>query len=118
MISTPPRKHSAILLLLLLCSSCGVQRTMTIETNPPGSLVYLNDQEAGRTPLQRDFTWYGDYDVRVEHEGYQTLHTRTPVTAPWWQWIPFDLVAELMPFRSVDRRHLSYTLAPASTQPA
>jgi hypothetical protein len=117
MISRSSFPH-ATLFLLLLCSSCGVQRTMTIESNPAGSLVYLNGQEVGRTPLTRDFTWYGDYDVRVEHEGYQTARTHTQVTAPWWQWVPFDLLAELTPFRPVDRRRLTYTLLPASTQPA
>ena len=28
---------------------------MTIHSNPEGALVYLNDQELGRTPLTRDF---------------------------------------------------------------
>jgi hypothetical protein len=115
---SPPLCSRPLLFLLLLCSSCGVQRTMTIESNPTGALVYLNGQEVGRTPLERDFTWYGNYDVRVEHAGYQTTRTHTEVTAPWWQWVPIDLLAELMPFRPVDRRHLSYTLLPASTQPA
>src|SRR5690606_14288399 len=78
--------------------------------------VYLNDQEVGRTPLVRDFLWYGNYDVQVRHEGYETLDTHAQVTAPWWQWPPFDLFAELMPFRPTDERRLHFTLQPSSTE--
>ena len=34
----------AILLLLVLGTGC-VQRTMVITSNPPGALVFMNDQE-------------------------------------------------------------------------
>jgi hypothetical protein len=94
-----------------------VRRTMSVRSDPPGALVYMNGQEIGRTPLTRDFTWYGAYDVQLRKEGYETLSAKTPVTAPWWQWPPFDLFAELVP-GATDRRELTYTLHPASTQPA
>src|SRR5688572_801476 len=102
--------------LALLVGGC-VQRTMRVESDPPGALVYMNFQEVGRTPLERDFTWYGTYDVQVRHEGYEPLKTRTPVIAPWWQWPPFDLFAEFWPGRLKDERTIRYTLKPASTQP-
>jgi hypothetical protein len=110
--------------LLVLClggltaGGCGVERQMTVRSDPPGALVYLNGEEVGRTPLTRDFLWYGKYDVQLRKEGYQTVRTGTNVTAPWWQWVPFDLVAELMPVRLKDRHTLSYAMKPASTQPA
>lgn len=88
---------------------------MTLTSNPPGALVYLNDQEVGRTPVTREFTWYGDYDVQLRKEGYETVKTHTRVNAPVWQWIPFDLFAELFPLR--DEQRFSYTLRPASTEP-
>src|SRR5437764_10189512 len=115
-----PRVRFAALTLITLLplAGCGVERVMTIDSNPPGALVYLNDTEVGRTPLKRDFTWYGKYDVVLRKEGYQPLQAKTDVTAPWWQWVPFDFVAELSPIRLTDRQHLSYALTPASTQPA
>lgn len=94
-------------------SGC-VERTLTISSTPPGSVVYLNDQEVGRTPLSKRFTWYGYYDVQVRKDGYQTLKTTTPVIAPWWQWLPFDFVAELLPLRLRDPHEVSYTLKPLS----
>lgn len=102
-------------IVLPLTAGC-VQRTMTITSEPPGALVYMNNQEIGRTPLKRDFTWYGVYDVQLRKEGYETLNTKAMIIAPIWQWPPWDLLAELWPWAK-DRRHLAYTLKPASTQP-
>lgn len=111
----PVRSFLVVLTLVLLCGC--VERTMRIDTNPPGALVYMNDQEIGRTPLQRDFTWYGNYEVSVRKDGYRTLQTNTWVVAAIWQWPPFDLVADLLPFWLKDQRKILYALEPASTQP-
>jgi len=89
-----------------------VEQTMQINSDPPGALVYLNLQEVGRTPLNRDFIWYGDYDVRLRLEGYETLKTNQKVYAPAWNWVPFDLVAQLLPIPFKDNRSFTYTLKP------
>jgi hypothetical protein len=94
---------------LVLLPGC-VRRQLTVTSDPPGALVYLNGEEFGRTPVTRDFTWYGTYDVVLRKEGYETLKTRGKVIAPWWQWVPFDLFAEALPL--TDRRSLSYGMTP------
>ena len=104
-----------IIFLLLALSGC-VERTLTVNTSPPGALVYLNDQEFGRTPVDHRFLWYGTYEVEVRKEGYQTLKTEAPVIAPWWQWVPFDLVAELFPARLQDHHTVSFALAPLKAE--
>jgi len=71
-----------------------VQRTITIDSEPPGALCWLNDNEIGRTPVTVPFTWYGTYGVRLEHPGYQALLTEAKVRAPVSQWIPLDLAFE------------------------
>jgi hypothetical protein len=91
-----------------------VERELVVESSPPGALVYMNDQEVGRTPFRREFEWYGTYDVTLRREGYETLKDRTPVIAPPWLWVPFDLVAEFLPFRVTDTHGLKYTMTPAS----
>lgn len=101
--------------IALLVGGC-VQQKLTVQSDPPGALVYLNGAEVGRTPMTRDFTWYGDYDVELRKEGYETLKTHEQLTAPWWNWVPFDLVANVLPL--TDHQHMSFTLHPASTQPA
>ena len=114
---TAPMPRFALLCTatLLFCAGC-VERTLTITSTPPGALVTLNDIEVGRTPLSKDFTWYGTFDAQVRKEGYQTLNTQTPVIAPIWQWMPIDLIAELVPLRLHDVHEVNYTLKPISDQ--
>ena len=108
-----PALHAVLLTGVALSGLLGcVRRELTLTSNPPGALVYLNDEEVGRTPLTREFTWYGTYDVQVRLEGHETVDTRTKVIAPWWQWVPFDLVAELFPL--TDRQSFSYSLRPVN----
>lgn len=107
---------TCVFLLPVLAGGC-VRRTLNIQSNPSGALVYLNGREAGRTPMTREFTWYGDYDVQLRKEGYETLKTHANIVAPIWQWVPFDLIFVILPIPMHDDRQLSYTLQP-STQPA
>jgi PEGA domain len=104
----------AIVLLSLALGAGGgcVRRTLTVTTDPPGALIYLNGVEAGRSPMERDFVFYGTYDVAVRKDGYETLKTKGKVIAPWWQWVPFDFFAEFLPLH--DRQTLTYTLQPVS----
>lgn len=87
---------AALLAVAVLGSGC-IQRTITVTSDPPDALVYLNDEEVGRTPVTVPFTFYGKYDVRLEREGYESLHTATEAEAPWWEAPGPDLVAEAMP---------------------
>ena len=51
------------MLCLLVCgfsATACVRRTMIITTEPPQALVFLNDQEVGRSEVTTDFLWYGD----------------------------------------------------------
>jgi PEGA domain-containing protein len=98
-------------LTLVSVGGC-VHRTITVRSDPPDALVYLNDQEVGRTPFTREFTWYGTYDVEVRKEGYQSIKTTAMVWAPWWQWVPFDLITEALPLE--DHHDLNYKLVPPS----
>ena len=55
---------------LAICSTGCLKRTISVTTEPPGALVWINDVEVGRTPLETDFTFYGIYDVRLRREGW------------------------------------------------
>jgi hypothetical protein len=108
-------RRSALFLFLGVTLTGCARQTLTVTSEPAGAVVYLNDVEFGRTPVSRPFTWYGTYDVQLRREGYQALDTRGTVIAPWWNWVPIDLVAALFPLH--DRQRLHYTLTPATTQP-
>jgi hypothetical protein len=113
-------RRAALLAGLALGTAAGaggcVERELVIDSNPQGALVYLNGQEIGRTPLRKEFTWYGTYDVVVRKEGFETLKTQTPIIAPAWQWVPVDLAAELVPVPLKDTHRVSYTLKPVTEQ--
>lgn len=105
--------------LLLACSLLPLapvagctRRTLTVTSEPPGALVTLNGQEFGRTPVTRDFVWYGTYDVTARLEGYETTKVERRLLAPWWQWPPFDLIAELAPWHPTNRKTIDVRLRP------
>lgn len=73
------RRTTVLVLASALCCSAGcVERVISITSEPSGSLVHLNDEEVGRTPLTVPFTFYGVYDVRLSHEK---------------RWLPIDQAA-------------------------
>jgi hypothetical protein len=63
------RRSIAFLMLAILCAFGCVQRHITITSEPEGALVYLNNNEIGRTPITTDFTYYGNFDVQLRKEG-------------------------------------------------
>jgi hypothetical protein len=108
---------------LALLAACGclttgcVRRTITISTEPPGAMVWLNDREIGRSPVDVDFDYYGTYDVRLEQEGYEPRMTSGAAEAPWWDTVGLDLVAEVLPFRLHSRVEWHYDLEPVNDDP-
>jgi hypothetical protein len=91
-----------------------VERTVTINSEPKGALVYLNDKEVGRTPVTVPFEWYGDYDVVLRKEGYEPLKTHSKISQPWYEYIPIDIFSELLfPGTIHDDRILEYELKPS-----
>ena len=101
---------------LLLTTGC-VRRTLTIQSDPPGAKVYLNDQLKGDTPVSFDPVWYGWYRVMLRKDGYQRLDDRRQLRAPFYLWIPFDFVMEILPVPIPHKRTWTYTLTPMEALP-
>lgn len=100
-----------ILTSVLVLTGC-VERRLTINTQPQGAIVFLNDEEIGVSPVTVSFEWYGDYNVRINKEGYETLKTHRKLKAPWYDGFPFDFFAMLSPKRTVDTYEWTFELAP------
>ena len=66
----------AIILAAILVAPGCVQRRMTIRSNPPGALVYVDDYELGTTPVSHDFVYYGTRNIKLVKDGYETLTVR------------------------------------------
>lgn len=89
-----------------------VERTISITSEPPGAIVWLNDVEIGRTPVETDFTFYGTYDVRLRLEGYEPLLTSRKANAPAYDWPGIDLVSEAIPADIESRVDWHFVLSP------
>ena len=104
---------SAVMLLSLivtvLLTGC-VERQLTVNTEPQGALVILNDEEIGESPVTVSFEWYGDYSVRISKEGYETLNTHRELIAPGHDKFPFDFFAMMNPKRTVDSYEWKFVL--------
>lgn len=85
----------AALVSVIALAGC-VERELTINTEPQGGLVFLNDEEIGTSPVTVSFSWYGDYSVRVSKEGYETLNTHRKLDAPLHDRFPLDFFADIL----------------------
>src|SRR5688500_16143340 len=109
-----PRLQSLLAALAIFLSATGcVQRQMTIRSNPPGPMVYIDDYPNGITPVSTSFLYYGTRKIRLVKDGFQTLTVMQPVRPPVYQLIPLDFVSEnLVPYEIRDERSFEYQLAP------
>ena len=83
--------------ILVFASLVGcVKRTISISSNPPGALVWVNDREVGRTPVEFEFLYYGEYDLRLEKGGYEPIMTTRWAKTPVWELPVVDLFAEVV----------------------
>ena len=99
-------------LLLLPASGC-VRRRLNVRSNPPGALVYVDNQQIGTTPCSVDFTYYGTREIRLIKPGYETLTVNQPIPTPWYQIPPLDFVSEnLTPTKIRDNRTVTFDMAP------
>lgn len=105
------RKCFIVAIPLLSALTGCAQHKLQITSEPAGALVYLNAEEVGRTPMTYDFRHYGDYDVTLRKEGYETLKTHRRVKTPLYNLPPLDLVSELFGVKDIHEWH--FDLAPA-----
>lgn len=102
----------ALLLLTLAAAGC-VERILRIESEPPGASVILDGEPAGTTPVDIPFTWYGTREIILEKPGHESVRAMEKVPAPWWQWFPIDVVADvLLPIPIRDVHEFRYELKP------
>lgn len=84
-----------------------------VRTNPPGALVYVDNQQIGTTPCAVDFTYYGTREIRMIKPGFETLTVNQPIPTPWYQLPGIDFFSEnLVPMKIRDNRTVSFNLMP------
>jgi len=116
-----PRLRGVLATLLALVSvtqvGC-VRRRMTIRSNPPGALVYVDDQPIGVTPASSAYTYYATRNIRLIKDGYQTQTVKQRFRTPWYQFPLLDFISEnLWPVEIRDERTLDVELIPQQIVP-
>jgi len=99
--------------MLVGAAGC-VERELTVNTEPQGALVTLNDEQIGTSPVTVSFNWYGDYKVRIRKAGYETLNTHRRLEGPWYDHFPFDFFAQVVTAKRIeDNYEWNFKLEPA-----
>lgn len=111
-----PLLHRAALALLvvaiLLPTGC-LRRRLAVRSNPPGAMVFVDNQQIGTTPCSVDFTYYGTREIRLVKSGFETLTVNQPIPTPWYQIPPLDFVTEnLIPTKIEDHRTVTLNMQP------
>jgi hypothetical protein len=110
-----------VLSCLLLATGC-VERTMLIRSEPAEAPVWVDEEYAGRTPLEHPFAHYGSRSIRVgpvrdekDKARYAEKRDIVRIEAPWYETFPLDFFFEVLyPFRLTDEHELpTFVLEPA-----
>jgi len=108
------RRGAAVLALAVVLGQTGcVKRRYTIRTDPPGATVIVNNEEIGRTPVSRSFTFYGDRDITLILDGYRTQRVIQPIPSVWYDNYLTEIFTEnFLPFTLRDERDFTYKMQP------
>ena len=98
---------------LTLLTGC-VDRRFVIETNVPGTQIYVDGKPLGVAPVDSKWDYAGYYQVTALAPGYEPVNERVRLKAKWYEYPPIDLIAEVFwPGRIEDVRRIPIELVPA-----
>ncbi len=100
---------AAIICLALLPVGC-VRRMLTVRTNPPGALVYVDHQLIGPSPARPRFVYYGTRHIEVVAMDIEPKRYCERFYPKWYQVPPWIL----FPSHS---GHGSFGISASSTSP-
>jgi hypothetical protein len=93
-----------------------VERRYTVRTDPPGAQVIVNNELLGTAPASRNYYYYGDREITLVANGYETKTIIQPMNAPWWDNYFTEFFSEnLVPFVIRDDREFTYKMERART---
>ena len=108
------RRAAPLLLLLGLVGDCGcVRRRMTIRSNPPGAVAFVDDRRIGVTPVSTPFTYYGTRKIQLFKDGFESQTVKQRFAPPWYEYPGLDFISEnLWPREIRDERIVEVQLQP------
>jgi len=111
------RRTAIVLFLAAVGMACGcVERRYTVRTDPPNAEVIVNGESLGLAPASHNFYYYGDREITLIMDGYETKTLIQPINAPWWDNYLTEFFSEnLVPWVIRDEREFTYKLEPTRT---
>ena len=94
-----------------------VERTITVRSDPPGALVYLDDVERGETPCRFPFNFYGQRELVLRKDGYETAKQPIQVKAPLHSIFPLDIFFDLLWPLTIEENHAYEVVLQPLSQP-
>src|SRR5258706_2209154 len=78
---------------LVAATGC-VERYLKVETEPIGAHIYINGEDAGVSPVERRFTYYGTVRIDAHLEKQPGVTQFVELSPPWYEYFPLDLFSE------------------------
>lgn len=106
-----------MLVLLAVVSSTGcVRRRLTVRTNPPGAMIYVDGRLIGPSPASTQFTYWATREIVAVGDGYRTEKVLRTFRPPWYQIPPLDFVSEVLwPYEIRSEHVVDLTMVPQPT---
>lgn len=108
---------AAVLLATLPSTGC-LERTLTIETSPPGARVIVDRLEVGLTPVTVPFTYSGTREFLILHEDgdvkFKPIYVLQDVGNDFYDVLPFDFLVEIQPATVRDEHVFRFDLEPST----
>ena len=82
--------------LCMACCACAAQRTLRIESDPPGALLRIDDRIVGVTPYTEEFFDYGTRRLTLYADGYHSTSRIVELDPPWYARFPIDILSEVI----------------------
>ena len=95
----PHRSLFFVLVLVAISASAGcVKRRLlfTVKDIPDAVTIYLDGEPIGKAPVFVHFDSYGEREWAARADGYETASGRVTLEAPWYEYPPADLFAEVL----------------------
>ena len=90
-----------------------VKRTLLLKTDPPGAEAFIDDVHVGATPVIHTFYHYGEKEVRLQKDGYETHSDVVNLKPPKYEQFPFDFFSDVLwPETFFDRHEATFALTP------
>ncbi len=110
-------RWAALLACVWLMAGC-MHRRVTVISDPPGALLFVDGDEIGQTPVSFDYTYYGTREFKLVKDGYRTVTELRELRTPWYQVPPLDFVTDNFALTKInDYRTLQFRLEPVQIVP-